>query len=111
VTYELPPITGGARFWSVTRLIGYGVAHAAVVFLLALLVRHGLHTTPGTAPTWPPVLGILGLTGILFALRVLEVRDAEALGQDYVIRVGDASSNPRCDSPGAAPGHSGGESP
>lgn len=84
---KLPPIAGGARFWSVTRLIGYGVAHAAVVFVLALLVRHGLHTTPGTGLTGPLALGILGLTGILFGLRVLEARDAEALGQDYVIRV------------------------
>ena len=61
---RLPPITRGARLWSVIRLVGYGVAHAAVVFLLALLVRHGLHAMPGSKSPWLPALAILGRMGL-----------------------------------------------
>lgn len=84
---KLPSILGGARRWRVIRLVGYGLAHAAAAFGLAVLARHGLHGTTGARAAWPITLGILGLTGMLFVLRMLEARDAEALGQDYVNRV------------------------
>lgn len=84
---RLPAVTGGRRLRLMSRLVGYGMAHAFAVFLLAHFLRRSLGSGPESPWIGLGVLGILGLTLALFGLRVLEARDAERLGQEYVIRV------------------------
>ena len=103
----LPRVAGGRRRRWVIRLILYGLIRVFVVLLLACLVRYALRGPfESASPVWSG-LGALALTWILFFLRVVEARDGERLGQDYVMRVrqrllschtqraGDPTSGPR----------------
>lgn len=69
------------------RLVGYGLGHAGVGMTLAWhlhrVVREAAY--PGTAAG--AAAALVGLAVLSFVLRILEAREAEWLGQDFVMRV------------------------
>ncbi len=82
----LPRIYAQGREALVWRLVGYGVGHAALSFAMALSLRSVRHGSE-LAEVRTTIAVLLILSFALFALRVLEGRDAERLGQEYVLRV------------------------
>jgi ABC-type multidrug transport system fused ATPase/permease subunit len=84
---RLPSIAGGRRSVLLARLIVYGLASAGLGLLLAGRIRHAFHAEAAPGSIGELAFSLLGLTILLFGLQVLEARDAEGLGQDYVVRV------------------------
>jgi len=84
---SLPKIYAGRRrrwFW---QLVANGVAQAAGGVALAALLKVALsEAREGFAP-WPAAAGIALVSAALLGLRFREARDAERLGQHFVMRV------------------------
>lgn len=86
---SIPRLLAGKRRALMARLLANGLGQASTAFAIAWLLRSALRefrASTGTAPL-PVLLGLVASGLILFALRTIERTDAEALGQDYVMRV------------------------
>lgn len=84
---RLPRAFGGNRKRIVLRLVCWGLLHSALVFIVARHLRHAFGES--TSPLHPPANAVvlLILVSSLLVLRGIEARDAELLGQDFVIAV------------------------
>lgn len=84
---SLPKIYGGRRrrwFW---LLVANGAAQAVGGVALAALLKIALSEARAGFAPWPAAVGIALVSTLLLALRFREARDAERLGQHFVMRV------------------------
>lgn len=79
----LPNLLAGERRAIFGRLVGNGVLQAAATLTIPLAVQS--LATDGAR--WPLLLGLSAAAALLLLLRVVELVDAERLGQRYVTEV------------------------
>ena len=84
---SLPRIYVGRRRRWLWSLVANGAAQAVGGVVLAALLKTALSDARAGLAPWPEACGIAVVSIALLALRIREARDAERLGQHFVMRV------------------------